>query len=251
MDFKVTKREIIVALAISLILIGFGILISNAISDNIMEDNEKYFKALKIDKDENTFKYAIKTNIGWIMSYGKVTVVDGVKSDVLDGTYMKIKCVKERYTRHTRQVAHTRTVSDGKGGTRTETYYTTEVYYTWDYSGEHIDMAQKYNFLGVEFSTSDICFGNESHVKTVKESSDVRYQYYVIPAEFEGTMFGLANNNSLVQKSFYHNQTINSIIKGKENDDKWAVAGFWIGWILLIGLIDFGYVYLENKYLED
>ena len=40
--------------------------------------------------------------------------------------------VKEKYTKHTRQVEHTRTKSDGT----TETYYTTEEYWTWDYIGQ-------------------------------------------------------------------------------------------------------------------
>ena len=53
MEFKVTKREIMVTIAITLILIGIGFLISSSIRNAIYESNEKYHKSLKIDGDIN------------------------------------------------------------------------------------------------------------------------------------------------------------------------------------------------------
>ena len=40
-------------------------------------------------------------------------------------------------------------------------------------------------------------------------------------------------------------------MKSKEQDaENWNI-GFWFIWIILIGFIDYGYVYLDNEYLED
>lgn len=70
-DFTITKREILVSIIIVLILITLGLFISNAIENGIEEDNEKYYKSLKIDNNEETFKYAIDTNIGYVLASRK------------------------------------------------------------------------------------------------------------------------------------------------------------------------------------
>lgn len=135
-EFTITKRELLVSIAITLILIGIGFFISSNIEDITNENNEKYFKALKIDNDTSIFKYAIKTNIGYVLANGKIKALNGVSISDIEGTYFEISKKKEKYTKHTRQVEHTRTVSDGNGGYKTEVYYTTEEYWTWDYAGE-------------------------------------------------------------------------------------------------------------------
>ena len=95
-DFTITKREIFVAIIITLILVGLGFIISGAIENGINENNEKYFKALKIDNDEEMFRYAIKTNVGYTLAQGRVKAVDGVSIDDISGKYLKIKKVKEK-----------------------------------------------------------------------------------------------------------------------------------------------------------
>lgn len=250
MEFKVTKREIMVTIAITLILIGLGFLISSSIRNGIYESNEKYHKSLKIDKDINMFQYAIKTNIGYVMAYGTVNGVNGVSYEDVGGNYFYIKKVKEKYTRHTRQVAHTRTVSDGKGGTKTETYYTTEVYYEWDYAGSEDKHVEQFTFLDTTFSYDTIRFSNDSHIKTVKVSSDVRYKYYAIPISFDGTLFTFIKDNTITDNEFTVGLSLEETLKRK-TDTSGAIVGFWLIWIILIGLLDFGYVYLENNYLED
>lgn len=250
-DFTITKREIFVAITITLILVGLGFIISGAIENGINENNEKYFKALKIDNDEEMFRYAIKTNVGYTLAQGRVKAVDGVSIDDILGKYLKIKKVKEEYTKHTRQVAHTRTVSDGNGGTRTETYYTTEEYWTWDFAGQEEFHTQKFNFLGVDFDYGVINFYNESHKETKNESYYIRYQYYIIPFEFDGTLFTFIENNTISKNDFSTNKTIDKIIEEKESSVNAFVGIFWFIWIMFIIFIDFGYVYLDNNYLED
>lgn len=245
-DFTITKREILVCIAITLILIGGGFLISGAIKNGMNENNEKYFKALKINNDEEMFKYAIRTNVGYTLAQGKVKAVDGVSIDDIEGRYFKIKKVKEKYTMHTRQVAHTRTV-----GNKTETYYTTEEYWTWDYAGQEEFHTEKFNFLGIDYDYGFINFNNEVHKETKKESNYIRYQYYIIPFEFDGTLFTYIDNNSINQNEFSINSTIEKIIDDKESSITVANVVFWFIWIFFIVLIDMGFVYLENNYLED
>lgn len=245
-DFTITKREILVSIAITFLIIGIGFFISSAIQNSIYEKNEKYYKALKIDNNEEQFKYAIKTNIGNTLAQGKVQAVNGVSIEDIEGSYFKIKKVKEKYTMHTRQVAHTRKV-----GNTTQTYYTTEEYWTWDYSGEEEWHTEKFNFLGVDFDYGTIKFYNESYIDMNQTDYYTRYKYYIIPFEFEGTLFTYINNNTINENEFYLDTIINSIIEKKQGEaDGWNI-GFWIIWILLIGFIDFGYMYLDNKYLED
>lgn len=245
-DFEITFREVLVSIAITLILIGLGFFISGSIENGINESNEKYFKALKIDNNEEMFKYALKTNVGYGLAQGKVKAVEGVSIGDIEGKYFKIKKVKEKYTKHTRHVAHTRTV-----GNKTETYYTTEEYWTWDYDGQEEFHTTKFNFLGVDFSYGTINFYNESYKETKSGGYHIRYKYYTIPFEFDGTLFTYIENNTISQNDFSINKTIDKIIEEKENSVNVAGMIFWFIWIIFIVFIDFEYVYLDNNYLED
>jgi hypothetical protein len=246
-NFKVTKRETLVAIAITLALIGLGIIISEAIKNNVNESNEKYYKALKINNDEEMFKYAIKTNVGYTLASGTIRAINGISIDELDGIYLSIKKVKEEYRKHYREEKHTRIKSDGTE----EIYYTTEEYWTWDYVEEEKIHVDKFNFLGVDFDYDTIEFYNQSYNTTKEVEYHIRYEYYTISSEFEGTLFTYINNNTITQNKFSKNKTINEIVKSKEDDVNFINAIFWITWIIFITLIDFGYVYLENNYLED
>lgn len=245
-DFTITKREVLVTIAITLILIGLGFLINSGIQNSIYEKNEKYYKALKIENNQEQFKYSINTNIGYTLAQGKVQAVNGVEIQDIEGKYFKIKKVKERYTMHTRQVAHTRRV-----GNITQTYYTTEVYYSWDVVGKEEFHTEKFNFLGVDFDYGTINFNNEQYKDTKQTSNDIRFKYYIIPFEFEGTLFTYINNNTINENNFYVENTIENIIESKKKEgENWQI-GFWILWIIIVIVIDFGYVYLDNDYLED
>lgn len=245
-DFTITKREILVSVAITLILIGLGFLISSGIENGINEENEKYYKALKIENDEDIFKYAIKTNVGYTLAQGKVQAIDGISIEDIDGKYFYIKKEKEKYTKHTREVEHTKTI-----GNETYTYYTTEEYWTWDYVGEEKWHIEKFKFLNKEFNYGIIKFDNLSYKETKQTDYYTRYNFYIIPIEFEGTLFTYINNNTINENTFYENNTIENIIKQKESEAEGFKILFWTVWIIFIGFVDFGYMYLDNNYLED
>lgn len=241
-DIEITKREILVSIIIIAVMITFGIIISNIITDSVIESNEKYYKALKINNDENMFEYAIDTNVGYTLAQGKIEAIEGVSSNDLEGKFFSIKKTKEVYTMHTRQVKHE------SGNT---VYYTTEIYYTWDFYGIEDFHIDKFKFLGEEFNYGTIKFNNYKFNKIVYESSSVRYIYETIPYEFDGTLFTYINNNTINNNDFLLNKDITTIIKEKENSQNVANIIFWIIWIIIIiGIVTF-FIANENKYLED
>lgn len=126
-DFEITKREILASISIIAVLLFIGFIISGKISDHLMDKNEKYNKAVKIE-DQELFEYGMRTDIGNAFVYGNLEAVDTVTYPEIGGKYMYVRKVEEHYTRHTRKVAHTRTVNG-----KSHTYYTTEVYWSWDY----------------------------------------------------------------------------------------------------------------------
>lgn len=128
-DFEVKKREILASISIIAVMILFGILISSKISEHQMDENEIYNKAVKIESQE-MFQYGMDTNVGNAFVYGDLKAVDTVTYPEISGEYMYVEKVKERYTKHTRRVAHTRTVNG-----KSKTYYTTETYWIWDRVG--------------------------------------------------------------------------------------------------------------------
>ena len=109
-----------------------------------MDKNEIYNKAVKIDSQE-MFQYGMDTNIGNAFVYGELKAIDTVTYTEIGGEYMYVKKVKEKYTMHTRQVAHTRTVNG-----KTETYYTTEEYWTWDKINSSAIKCKRISFCGYQ-----------------------------------------------------------------------------------------------------
>lgn len=245
-NITITKREVLVCVAITLILTGLGFIISTKIQNAISEKNELYFKALKINNDEEKFRYAIRTNMGNAFVEGEVEAVNGVHLDEIENDYFYIKKVKEKYIKHTRQVEHTRTV-----GNETEVYYTTEEYYTWDYAGKEEYHTEKFKFLNVEFYYGTINFHNTTYLTTIQIDSSTRYKYYVIPFEFDGTLFTEIKDNTISNNCFYYNQSIEEIIRGKEKDLYQANGIFWGLWVFGILALNVIYVCFDNNYLED
>ena len=60
-DFQITKREILVSLAILFIGLALGFCISTGIADSVDAANEKYFKSLKINDNSTDRKLSITT----------------------------------------------------------------------------------------------------------------------------------------------------------------------------------------------
>ena len=245
-NITITRREVLVCIGVTLILLGIGFMVVTEIQNSINEKNEKYFKALKINNDIEQFQYAIKTNLGQVMAYGQVEAVDGVKIKDIDGQYFYIKREKEKYTKHTRKVEHTKKV-----GNTVETYYTTEEYYTWDYVEQEEWKTEKFKFLNVEFDYGTIDFYNIEYLTTIETDSTTRYVYYIIPFEFEGTLSTYITNNTITNNQFFKNKKIEKTIEEKKVEINTTKIIFWVLWVFFIIMLDFCYVGLDNNYLED
>lgn len=243
-SFSISKREIIVSIAIVAVMLVFGFMIHGSINDKLMLEYQKYNTALQINNDSELFKYSLKTDVGNVFAYGDLQCVDTVTYPEIGGEYSYVKKVKEKYTRHTRTVTKTRTVNG-----KTQTYTETEVYWSWDQVSSEDKHCNKISFLDVEFNYGQINFPSESHIDTIKVSNSIRYVYYGAPIQCTGTLYSNLKNNTINESRFFVNQNIERTIEVLESGGELFL--FWFAWILLTGGIVFAFVYIDNHWLED
>ena len=242
-DFEITKREILASVSIIAVMILIGVLISGKISEHQMDENEVYNKAVKIESTD-LFQYGMDTNIGNAFVYGDLKAVDTVTYPEIGGEYMYVKKVKERYTEHTKQVAHTRTVNG-----KSQTYYTTETYWSWDRVGSENVKCKEISFCGITFDSNKFGIPSTNYIDTIKESSHVRYKYYGTETKFTGTIFTKLKDKTISDNTyFYNNKNIEETVDCLESEG--GEISFWIFWIILIFACVFGFYYLDNKWLE-
>ena len=242
-DFEITKTEILASVSIIAVMILIGVLISGKISERQMDENEVYSKAVKIESTD-LFQYGMDTNIGNAFVYGDLEAVDTVTYPEIGGEYMYVKKVKERYTEHTKQVAHTKTVNG-----KSQTYYTTETYWSWDRVGSENVKCKEISFCGIIFNSNKFGIPSTNYIDTIKESSHVRYKYYGTETKFTGTIFTKLKDKTISDNTyFYNNKNIEETIDYLESEG--GEISFWIFWIILIIVCVFGFYYLDNKWLE-
>ena len=246
-DIEVTSREIIVSIAIIAAFLIGGFLISGRIQNSIDDINIKYNTAVKIDcSDSNElFVYGMRTNIGNTFVYGELIAVDPVSYPDIDGEYMEVKKTKEKYTMHTRQVAHTRTVNG-----RAQTYYTTEVYYSWDYAGSESKKCAKVRFCDVEFSSDRIDLPPLEHIDT-QTFGNIRYIYEGSKTEYIGTLFSDLREDTISEGSdFLADMTIDESVEYYKQTGVVKQVVFWFIWTVICGACVYGFYSLENRWLE-
>lgn len=244
-DFRITKREVLVSIIIIAIMLLLGIVIHGNINDQLMLEYQKYNTAIQIENDTDLFVYGMKTNIGNAFVYGDLIAVDTVTYPEIDGEYMHVEKVKERYTQHTITVTKTRTVNG-----KTETYTETETYWTWDRVGSESKKCEEVSFCGVVFDSNKINLPSDKYITTIKESSRIRYKYYGTDTEFTGTIFAELKDNTIPDNTgFYNNSTIEDVLTSFKTN--WQLVLFWIGWVLLTGGCVIGFYCIDNYWLED
>lgn len=87
---EITKREVLTSVSIVAVMLLIGFLISGKIQNSIMDNNERYNKAVKIE-DEELFRYGMDTNVGDAFVYGDLEAVDTVTFPEIGGEYMYVK----------------------------------------------------------------------------------------------------------------------------------------------------------------
>lgn len=242
---EVTKREILFSIVIVAVMLLFGFIIHGKISDNLMLKQQEYNTALQIEENKDLFEYGMKTNVGNAFVYGELKALDPVTYPEIGGSYSYIEKVKERYTEHSRTVTKTRTNSKGE----TEYYTETEYYWEWDRVGSWEKRSKKISFLDVEYNYGTIKFPGSSYITTKKESSRIRYVYYGTAASFKGTLYANLTDNTISNTHFYANKNITETLEHLETG--WELILFWFFWVILTGGCVFGFVYIDNKWLED
>ena len=241
--FEITKREILASISIIAVMILISVLISSKISEHQMDKNEIYNKAVKIESTD-LFQYGMDTNIGNAFVYGDLKAVDTVTYPEIDGEYMYVEKVKEKYTKHTRTVTKYKTVNGKR-----KSYTTTETYWTWDRVGSEDKKCNEVTFCGITFNVNKFDIPSPYNIDTIKESSHFRYKYYGVGTEFTGTIFTDLRDKTISDNTnFYNAMNIEETVKHLQ-----ACSGeiiFWIFWILLIGGCVFGFFYIDNTWLE-
>lgn len=239
---EITKREVLASVSIVAVMLLIGFLISGKIQNSIMDDNERYNKAVKIE-DEELFRYGMDTNVGDAFVYGDLEAVDTVTYPEIGGEYMYVEKKEERYNRHIR----TYTTTDGKGRTTTHT----QVYWSWDYAGSEDIQCKEVSFCGIVFDSNKIELPSADYIDTIKESSRVRYKYYGTGVKFNGTIFTELKDKTISDNThFYQDRTIDKTVEHLESKEVFWQVLFWIFWIGLIGAVVYGFYYLDNKWLE-
>lgn len=241
MDFEITKREILFSICIIMAFLMGGLFFTNKITDSVLDKNEKYNKAVKIE-GADLFQYGMDTNVGNAFVYGKLETVDPVTFTEIGGDYMHVEKVKERYTMHTRTVRY----KVGKHyKTRVETYW------TWDFVGKETETSKEIKFSGITFPTEKIDIPSANYIKTIKESSHIRYKYYGTPTEFKGTIFTELKDGTILNDSdFYNKATLEEAHQMCTTNSSVYVGLFWILWIALTAISVYGFYRLENRWLE-
>ena len=242
-DFEITPREIMASISIIAVMILIGVLISSKISEAQMDRNELYNKAVKIESTD-LFQYGMDTNVGNAFVYGDLKAVDTVTYPEIDGEYMYVEKVKEKYTKHTRTVTKTRTVNG-----KSQTYTTTETYWTWDRVSSEDKKCNEVTFCGITFNVNKFNIPSSNHIDTIKESSHIRYKYYGVGTEFTGTIFTDLRDKTITDNTnFYNGMNVEETVERLEAGGGEII--FWIFWTLLIGGCVYGFFYIDNWWLE-
>lgn len=240
---EITKREIIASIVIISILLIIGFFISEGITNSQNDKDSEYIKATHIE-DKELFQYGMDTNIGNTFVYGDLIAVDTVSYPEIDGEYMHVKKIKEKYTRHTRTVTETKTVNG-----KTKTYTETEVYWSWDMVNSENKTCKEITFCGITFPTSKIQIPIAGYIDTIKESSHIRYKYYGTSVKHTGTIYTYLSDGTIpVNTEFHENMSIDELLNRYTSHVGNIV--FWIVWIIFIAFVVYGFYYLENNWLE-
>ena len=236
----VTKREVIFSLVIIAIMLLGGFFISNGINNSLIGKYREYDTALQINNNQELFEYSMRTDAGKAFVHGELKCLDPVTYPEIGGKYSHVEKVKERYTMHTRIVTYT----DGKGHTHTRT----EHYWTWDRVDSWDIYANRISFLNVEFKYGMIPFSGTNYIRTIRESSDIRYKYYGSPIKETGTLYSDLKNKTINDSKFYNGKNIKETIEWLESH--YEIIIFWVVWIILMIAALIGFFYIDNRWLE-
>lgn len=203
-----------------------------------------YDTALKIDMNKDLFNYALNIKVGNTLVRGNFKTTENATFPEIGGSYMSVQKVKEVYK------MHTSTSCNSKGQCTTRTYW------TWDYDGEENKNVQNVTFLENQYNYTMFRDYPRSYLKTIRESSHVRYKYYVVPTSFDGVIFintidGYLKPYSGDKVSINAYMTIKETIQNKSLIFTLIKMGYWVIIFTTAGICVYKYVEANNYYLND
>ena len=234
---EITKREIIASISILAIMLMIGTIIYGKITSKSQDENAKYHKALKI-KDEEVFKYSLKTSVGNAFVEGELKALEPVSYEDISGDYLYVERVQERYTMHTRTIT---TTVNGKPRTTVQTYW------TWDVIDRDSKISPTVNFLGVDFDTSKFKIPEATYIDTVSDGHNLRSKYYGYPKTSNVTIFSALKDNTIQDNTYVYTTNLNQTVQ--DLTTTFPPLLFWFPWLLLTFLILYLFVYAENDWL--
>lgn len=241
---EITKREIIISISISAVMLIIGLFIAGKITDMQNDRNAEYQKAVHIE-DSELFQHGMDTNIGNAFVYGDLRAVDAVTFDEIGGKYLYVEKIKEEYTMHTRVVTYT----TGSGKTM-QTHTRTETYWTWDVIGSEEKESKEVKFCNVVFPAIKVPRPDPEFIRMINESNHIRYKYYGTPIKHTGTVYTVLSDGTISDRSkFFKDYTINQALESCTTE-MWNVV-FWCVWVIMICGCVYGFCYLDNWWLED
>lgn len=246
-NIEITKREVIVSIAITAIMITIGLFIGRNIDQANLESAKNYDTAIKIDNNTDLFRHCMNTNTGKAFVYGDLIAIDTVTFPEIGGMYMSARKIKEEYTKHYRIVYEYDDEGNISGSHEEE-------YWTWDEICRESIHCEKVNFCGVDFDYEQIDTPGMSYITTEYEKwdNDIRYIYYGEETSHIGTLYTQLENGTISQSNrFYNNTDITHTIESLKNANEWSKTLFWLFWVILTTVVIIGFCALENKYLED
>lgn len=236
---EITKREILVSVTIVAVMMILGFVIAGRLDAYQIEKNQEYYTALQIT-DPDLFKYGMDTSVGHAFVYGTLQAVDPVTYPDIGGSYLYVKKEEEHYNRHTRPV--TKKDSDGNE------YTSWEEYWTWDYEWDESIHSQKIRFLSMKMDYGKIQMPASQYLDTVYKSRHVRFNYYIVPAECEGTIYTDLKDGTVSDDSeFLINTDIQHAVEMKTYSTTWL---FWVFWLAFTGFCVYSFCYLDNDWLN-
>lgn len=242
----VTLREAVFSVTIASVLVLVGLMASSRIGHWVNQKNLRYRQAAIVLTNDG-FDLGSRTDIGDAFVEGEFRAVDTVSHESLDGRWLSIVADHQRYTRHTRTETYTVTDSKGRVQTRTRTV----VYWTWDTFKMEKLHSKKVSYMGREFpygkfDYSDVC----NDCKYVGTGFNTRIVFTFRKPKFRAAAFtelkdGTVSDGTVLREGRTAEQLYESCTKS------YAVQLFWFIWILVIVFAVFGFVALENDWIED
>lgn len=255
---SITLKELLLGLAIFVVVSIVAMAVVGGIK---VRQQNRYItvgQSLKVTEPDK-MSYAVKTNVGNILAYGKIEAIQPQEMPEIKDKYATIERVEEHYNLHYRA----ETYQCGKS-----TCTRMVPYWSWDYYDGQEKKTNGYFVLGTPIfnacgtQTSDVNLddtyqGSDKHDRyyaypksSAFGNGNVRYSWQASPISRDGTVFIRAFNDGISDPfggsciPVKEGQELNKVVEGYVPHIGWVVFGF----LLLVATIVGVYIWAASEY---